>query len=172
MDFWLQFNELQDQIAKSKRLNVVDGIRSKVALDVDVKCPTHIVLPLNQCSDQVVVVESDGLCLKNTFKPMSQVDDVFQKNCIDNDYGYDTSVDCLLDCAKAVLKEVRAYEGQRMVMPLRKEDQVRPSAYFFFLSTFSCFPLIFKHADNTDHALYLTREGRPKLPQKMGCIPS
>ncbi|ETN71354.1 hypothetical protein NECAME_14246, partial [Necator americanus] len=87
-DFWLQFNELQDQVAKSKRIYVVDGLRSKVALDVDVKCPTSIVLPLNQCSDQLLVLESNGLRLHNAFKPMSHVDDVFQKNCVDKDYGY------------------------------------------------------------------------------------
>ncbi|VDM71439.1 unnamed protein product [Strongylus vulgaris] len=54
---------------------------------------------------------------------MSQVDDVFQKNCVDNDYGYDASVDCLLDCLKTVLLEVRAYEGRRIDMPLRKDDK-------------------------------------------------
>ncbi|KAK6738708.1 hypothetical protein RB195_020676 [Necator americanus] len=121
-DFWLQFNELQDQVAKSKRIYVVDGLRSKVALDVDVKCPTSIVLPLNQCSDQLLVLESNGLRLHNAFKPMSHVDDVFQKNCVDKDYGYDASVDCLLDCLKVVLTELRAYEGRRVVTPPRKDD--------------------------------------------------
>ncbi|KIH60557.1 hypothetical protein ANCDUO_09192, partial [Ancylostoma duodenale] len=123
LDFWLQFNELQDQVAKSKRLYVLEGLRSKVALDVDVKCPTTIVLPLNQCSHELLVLESDGLRLNNEFKPMSSVEDVFQKNCIDNDYGYDTSVDCLLDCLKVVLVELRAYEGRRLPTPLKKDDK-------------------------------------------------
>ncbi|RCN30341.1 hypothetical protein ANCCAN_23890 [Ancylostoma caninum] len=102
---------------------VLEGLRSKVALDVDVKCPTTIVLPLNQCSDQLLVLESDGVRLNNEFKPMSSVEDVFQKNCIDNDYGYDTSVDCLLDCLKVVLLELRAYEGRRLATPLKKDDK-------------------------------------------------
>ncbi|EYC35202.1 hypothetical protein Y032_1116g3628, partial [Ancylostoma ceylanicum] len=136
LDFWLQFNELQEQVAKSKRIYVLEGLRSKVALDVDVKCPTTIVLPLNQCSDQLLVLESDGLHLKNEFKPMSSVEDVFQKNCIDNDYGYDTSVDCLLDCLKAVLVQLRAYEGRRLAAPLKKDDKtIRAIGHGAFDST-------------------------------------
>ncbi|KAJ1353257.1 hypothetical protein KIN20_009851 [Parelaphostrongylus tenuis] len=96
-DFWAQFSELQDQVAKSKRIVVLDGLTSKILLNIDVKCPTTVVLPLNQCSDDLVVLESDGFRLLNSFKRMSTIKDFFQKNFIDTDYGYDTSVDCLVD---------------------------------------------------------------------------
>ncbi|KAK6038827.1 hypothetical protein COOONC_23668 [Cooperia oncophora] len=88
MDFWMQFNELQDQMAKRKRRNVIDGIRSKVALEFNVKCPTSVVFPLNQCSDDLLVLESEGVRVINQFKRMSAMESEFQKNFIENDYGY------------------------------------------------------------------------------------
>ncbi|WKX95651.1 hypothetical protein Q1695_012255 [Nippostrongylus brasiliensis] len=124
LDFWMHFNELQDQVAKSKKRNVVDGIRSRVSLDVDVRCPTSVVLPLNQCSDQLVVLEADGLQIRNSFQRMSKMESVFEKNCIENNFGYDTSVDCLLDCMTTVLQNIRMYEGRRLAVHggNRKDD--------------------------------------------------
>ncbi|VDO43568.1 unnamed protein product, partial [Haemonchus placei] len=127
LDFWLHFNELQDQVAKVKRRNVIDGVRSKVALDLNVKCPTSVVFPLNQCSDQLLVLESEGVRLSNKFKRMSEMESEFQKNCIETDFGYDPSVDCLLDCLNVMLPEVSIYEGKRFMMANRKEDKTSRS---------------------------------------------
>ncbi|KAK6028476.1 hypothetical protein OSTOST_05479, partial [Ostertagia ostertagi] len=119
----MRFNELQDQVAKSKRRNVIDGIRSRVAIDLNVKCPTSAVFPLNQCSDQLLVLESEGIRLNNKFNRMSAMESEFQKNFIENDYGYDPTVDCLLDCLNIMLPKVRVYEGRRFTMSNRKEDK-------------------------------------------------
>ncbi|VDM54913.1 unnamed protein product [Angiostrongylus costaricensis] len=88
LDFWAQFSELQDQVAKSKRTVVIDEVRSKISLNINVKCPATVVLPLNQFSDDLVVLESDGFRLTNSFNRMGTIKDFFQKNFIDTDYGY------------------------------------------------------------------------------------
>ncbi|KAK6047982.1 hypothetical protein COOONC_14514 [Cooperia oncophora] len=54
---------------------------------------------------------------------MSAMESEFQKNFIENDYGYDKMIDCLLDCLNVKLPEVRVYEGRRFMIANRKEDK-------------------------------------------------
>lgn len=54
LEFWLQFNELQEIVGKSKKRNISLNSRlTRVLLDVDIGCPTTMIFPLNQFSEQV-----------------------------------------------------------------------------------------------------------------------
>uniref|UniRef100_A0A1I7WZT8 BPI2 domain-containing protein n=1 Tax=Heterorhabditis bacteriophora TaxID=37862 RepID=A0A1I7WZT8_HETBA len=81
MDFWTQFFELQDQIAKSKRCNVEDG----------------------GCS----------------------LNELLSKYSVETDYGFDSSIDCLLDYSHIILSDLRAFESVRVESSFKKEDKVR-----------------------------------------------
>ncbi|CAI4229925.1 unnamed protein product [Auanema sp. JU1783] len=121
-DFWLQFLELQDQIIKSRKENVVEGGRAKVLLDLSILSPTTIILPLNQCSDQVLILESTGLRFTNSFKKLSSIEHIFMNNFIETDHGFDKEVDCTLDCGNVIMKNVCAFEGRRFGSNHKKFD--------------------------------------------------
>ncbi|CAD6197787.1 unnamed protein product [Caenorhabditis auriculariae] len=115
MDFWMQFNELQDLVAKSKKVTVIDGIRSRVLLDVDVACTTTIVMPMNQTSDDAILWQSDGLRVTNKFRRLSDLRaEIFDKYSIETNYGYDENIDCLLDYVDFVLTNMQAFEAKRL----------------------------------------------------------
>uniref|UniRef100_A0A1I7TSK2 Ricin B-type lectin domain-containing protein n=1 Tax=Caenorhabditis tropicalis TaxID=1561998 RepID=A0A1I7TSK2_9PELO len=115
LDFWMQFNELMNIVTKSKKLKIEESARTKCALDVDIQCATSLMMPLNSTSPDILLWQADSLKLKNTFKTLSALKaEIFDKYSVESDYGYDASVDCLLDYGDMVLSNVRAHEARQV----------------------------------------------------------
>lgn len=63
-----------------------DGHRGRVQLDVDVRCASTIVLPLNQLSNQAIICETAALRINNQFKFANSIL-LFEEHSIENQYG-------------------------------------------------------------------------------------
>ncbi|CAB3411170.1 unnamed protein product [Caenorhabditis bovis] len=114
-DFWLQFNELMSIVARSKKQKISENVSSRVSLDVDIRCATSLIMPLNSTSADVLIWQADSLRMTNCFKRMRALQtEIFAKYSIDCDYGLDPNVDCLLDYGDMILSNVRAHEGFRL----------------------------------------------------------
>lgn len=115
MDFWMQFNELMNIVTKSKKLKIEESARTKCALDVDIQCATSFMMPLNSTSPEILLWQADSMKLKNTFKTLSALkSEIFDKYSVESDYGYDASIDCLLDYGDMILSNVRAHEARQI----------------------------------------------------------
>lgn len=125
MDFWMQFNELMNIVTKSKKLKIEESSRSKCSLNVDIQCATSFLMPLNSASPDILLWQADGFTLKNTFKTLSALKtEVFEKYSVESDYGYDASIDCLLDYADMILSNVRAHEA-RLIDRLQNQKHLK-----------------------------------------------
>uniref|UniRef100_A0A915ASC0 Vacuolar protein sorting-associated protein 13D n=5 Tax=Parascaris univalens TaxID=6257 RepID=A0A915ASC0_PARUN len=117
IDFWLQFFELQDQVIKKNKLpNELqpDGHRGRVQLDVDVRCASTIILPLNQLSNQAIICETAALHISNEFKFANSIL-LFEEHSIENQYGIDDDkFSCLMDWITVRCSQIAFYESVRV----------------------------------------------------------
>uniref|UniRef100_A0A1I7SPF7 Reverse transcriptase domain-containing protein n=1 Tax=Bursaphelenchus xylophilus TaxID=6326 RepID=A0A1I7SPF7_BURXY len=90
----------------------VDGQKTRCKLTVDLASPTQLVLPLNQFSDDLILLEMDSVRIKNEFLLGSQTKEL-EEHAIETLHG-DDDYDCLLDKMSLICEKLRVFAGKRL----------------------------------------------------------
>uniref|UniRef100_A0A0N5AAX4 Ricin B-type lectin domain-containing protein n=1 Tax=Syphacia muris TaxID=451379 RepID=A0A0N5AAX4_9BILA len=116
LDFWFQLFELQDEVAKSN-LNPSEIVFTKhglrTMLNVDISCPSTLLLPLNQFSDQVIIWSLESIKVTNKFDFFDDIKAFGDYFIGSYDDGYDNT-NCLIDWITVNCYGSKIYEGLRL----------------------------------------------------------
>ncbi|VDN27527.1 unnamed protein product [Gongylonema pulchrum] len=115
LDFWQQFFELHKIILRSNastKAVLKDDRRARIKLDCLINCPSVVVLPLNQLSNQTIIAETPRIRIINRFHLSSTIDD-FSNSKIGNILE-DDDYDCVIDWMSVKCSETALYDGVRI----------------------------------------------------------